>query len=96
MDNSCEFNRYHEYQYMPGDTKKEYPFVVEPYHVDFSDVMTCSHGVKLCALTMNRRTCNSECKDSCSRYKKYLECAKPSTSLGWKMRFTEVKGVQIK
>lgn len=27
--------------------------------------------------------------------KKRLECAKPSTSLGWKMRFTEVKGVQI-
>lgn len=73
MDNSCEFNRYHEYLYMPGDTKKEFPFVEEPYHVSFFDVMNCSHGVKLCALTMGHRTCNSECKELCSRYKKYLE-----------------------
>ena len=73
MDDNCEFNKYHEYQYMPGDTKKEYPFVEEPYHVSFVDVLNCSHGVKLCALTMGHRTCNSECKESCSRYKRYLE-----------------------
>ena len=57
----------------PKNAKKEYPFVVEPYHVSFFDVMVCSHGVKLCALTMSRRACNSEFKESCSRYKKYLE-----------------------
>lgn len=42
MDDNCEFNKYHEYQYMPGDTKKEYPFVEEPYHVSFVDVLNCS------------------------------------------------------
>lgn len=73
MDNSCEFNKYHEYQYMPGDTKKEFPFVVAPHHVGIADRMACSHGVKLCILTMDKYACNSECKESCSRYKKYLE-----------------------
>jgi len=47
--------------------------VEEPYHVSFFDVMKCSHGVELCELTMGHRTCNSECKETCSRYKKYLE-----------------------
>lgn len=73
MDDNCEFNQYHEYLYMPGDTKKEFPYVEEPYSVGFFEVKKCSHGIKLCSLTMNHRTCNSECKEFCSRYKHYLE-----------------------
>lgn len=69
----CEFSRYHEYAYMPGDTKKEHPFVKAPYHVKFIDVMACSHGVTLCSLTMERKVCTLECKEICSRYKDHLE-----------------------
>ncbi len=69
----CEFSRYHEYEYMPSDTRKEHPFVAAPYRVKFIDVMICSYGVTLCSLAMEREVCALECKESCPRYKKYLE-----------------------
>jgi len=78
----CEFSRYHEYEYMPSDTKKERPFVAAPYKVNFIDVMVCSHGVTLCSLTMEQTVCTLGCKETCSRYQKYLEHksrSKPST-----------------
>lgn len=64
----CEFSRYHRYEYLSGDTKKEHPFVKAPYKVNFTDG---SYGVTLCALTMEREVCTLECKKTCSRYRKY-------------------------
>lgn len=41
----CEFSRYHEYLYLPGDTEKKHPFVEGSHRVSIGDLNTCSHGV---------------------------------------------------
>lgn len=79
----CEFSRYHEYLYLPGDTEKKHPFVEGSHRVSIGDLNTCSHGVDLCSLTAGHRTCNHN-KVSCPRYKKYLERkSQPKLPMTW-------------
>lgn len=46
---------------------------ISPYCVNIIDVMICSHGVELCVLTRERKSCDAEHKECCRYYKNYLE-----------------------
>ena len=84
MSCDCEFKRYHSFEYLSGDTRKRFPFVVAPYHVRWLDVMICPKGVELCVLTMEREKCDAEHKECCSHYKKHLErLSRPKIPCMW-------------